>query len=450
MTNTQPEPDSMPELTFQRYGNSALVLHSGGCLISLLLISWVYINSLPFNTLSYFLLSISVCSVIYGAIFLTLNKRLDRLILAIFIWAIIFRCIGQFSGPFLEDDPYRYLWDAFVFTHHGTPFGILPSDYFSDNSLPENIDNILDHVSYPDTPTIYGPFSQWIFYLAYQIQPGSLLSLKLILLVFDVTCLYVLFRLLPGKWFLLFAWNPLLIKEFSFSVHHDIIAISLIVIALYACKYKRYLLVAFCLGLAVACKLLAVVLVPFIMRFLGIKPLTVFAITVTAMYLPFILMGGETELKGLFAFLQGWEFNSSVYALIATWFGHAAASKISLILIGLGLLIVYRITIKNPADYEANANTPRGDWAIGVVLLFSSVVNPWYVCWLLPFAVFYSHTWPWIATLVMPLSYVVGLNIDGSNLPAYNHPAWVRPVIYTSILLAICFDIFKHHKSAKP
>jgi len=450
MTNTEIQYSSSPELTFDRNRHAFLILHVSGCLFSLLLISWVYINTLPFHVIGYFLLSISICFLIYGGTFFSLSKQLNRLILPVFLWAIIFRCIGLFSEPMLEDDPYRYLWDAFVFSNYGSPFGILPSEFFSNASLPENIDNILDYVAYPDTPTIYGPFSQWVFYIAYLIQPGSLLTLKLVFFAFDVACLSVLFRLLPGKWFLLFAWNPLLIKELSFSVHHDVIAISLIVIALYSYTHKRYLLVAFCMGLAVASKLLALVLVPFMLQFKCIRSWSVFAIAVMLMYIPFLAIGGGTELKGLFAFLQGWEFNSSVYGLISAWFGHSAASRISLIMMSLGLLIVFLVTNKARTDFDNGTNLPRGDWAIGVVLLFSSVVNPWYICWLLPFAVFYRHTWPWIATLVMPLSYVVGLNIESSSLPAYNHPAWVRPTIYGTIFLAICFDLFKYQKSVKP
>jgi hypothetical protein len=83
---------------------------------------------------------------------------------------------------------------------------------------------------------------------------------------------------------------------------------------------------------------------------------------------------------------------------------------------------------------------PHGEWLFGSLLLVSPVINPWYLLWSLPFACRYPSLGLWVASAAILLSYVTGLNLEDSALAPYEHPAWVRPVEFGVIGLALLFD----------
>jgi len=86
---------------------------------------------------------------------------------------------------------------------------------------------------------------------------------------------------------------------------------------------------------------------------------------------------------------------------------------------------------------------PRGDWIFGAFLLVSPVINPWYLLWLLPFAVIVPSVWAWTASVAVLLAYVTGLNLNDSELQTYQQPAWVRPLEFGLILAALAWDLIR-------
>ena len=83
---------------------------------------------------------------------------------------------------------------------------------------------------------------------------------------------------------------------------------------------------------------------------------------------------------------------------------------------------------------------PHGDWLFGVLLLLSPVINPWYLLWLLPFAVVFPSVWAWTASVAVLLSYVTGLNLPDYTLQPYEQPVWVRGLQFGLIFLALAAD----------
>ena len=86
---------------------------------------------------------------------------------------------------------------------------------------------------------------------------------------------------------------------------------------------------------------------------------------------------------------------------------------------------------------------PRGDWIYGLFLFAAPVINPWYVLWLLPFAVVYPSFWAWTASWALLLAYITGLNLGDFNLEPFAHPVWVRPLEFGLILIALGVDIWR-------
>ena len=79
--------------------------------------------------------------------------------------------------------------------------------------------------------------------------------------------------------------------------------------------------------------------------------------------------------------------------------------------------------------------------SVGVpVALFSPVVNPWYLVWLLPYAALRPSCWAWTASIIVSLSYITGLNLADSDLLAYQVAAPARIIEMAGIAVALLID----------
>ena len=153
--------------------------------------------------------------------------------------------------------------------------------------------------------------TQLTFLLGYALGPGSLVALQVPLILFDLLAIGLLLRLAPARAVLLYAWCPLVIKEIAFTAHPDGVAVSLLLAAVVLGQRARLRGAAVCLALAVGAKVLAVLLVPFVLARARPVHWGLFAGTLGLLYLPFILQGG-TDLGTLVVFARESEFNAAV------------------------------------------------------------------------------------------------------------------------------------------
>lgn len=352
----------------------------------------------------------------------------------ILFWAILFRLLGLFAEPILEDDHYRYLWDGYQLVSSGSPYGRAPANFFTDDTVPQAIQAVLDRVNYPEVPTIYGPVSQAIFATAYLIAPASVLALKCLFFGFDIAGLLLLKRFANNNYFIVYAWNPLLIKEVAFSAHHDAIGVFFLIVAIYVYQQKKQYLTAISLALAVAVKAIAIIFIPLMLFRLGFRSWVVCVVALGVCYLPFLAFGSGTDLIGLIRFTDVWEFNSSLFGILQLFIERTNIKILTAVL----MLLVSIILLP-----KTTSLIPRGDVLFAVLLLLSPVVNPWYLLWLMPFAVIYPSRWAWLFSFAVSLSYITGLNLEDATLTAYNHPLWLRFVEYLPVLLIIYWDLTK-------
>lgn len=350
------------------------------------------------------------------------------------LWAALFRCCGLFGVPLFEDDWFRYLWDGYRFAETGTPYGWAPADSFSDPGVPTEFQRILDQVNYPDLPTIYGPVSQYAFLLSYYLKAASLVPLQVIFICFDLLLIRLLLSAAPAGYVLLYAWCPLVIKEIAFTAHPDGMGACLLIAAVLLRRHERCHSAAACLGLAAGAKLLALLAAPFILARAGLRAGLVFCATLALLYLPFLLQGGS-DAASLLVFARAWEFNSALYGVLAGWFAPDDAR----LLLGLTLLAPGWVYWRHYRRKTPGA-IPRGDWIYGLFLFCAPVINPWYSLWLLPFAAIYPSFWAWTASWALLLAYITNLNLGNLELDLFAHPAWVRPLEFGLVLLALCVD----------
>ena len=357
--------------------------------------------------------------------------RVGRLL----FWAVGFRLCGLIGGPFYEDDFYRYLWDGYRFATAGTPYGAAPEEFFIDPAVPAVFQGVLDGVNYPELPTIYAPVTQLLFLVAYWIKPASVAVLQAILIAVDLIVVALLLRLAPARNVLLYAWCPLVVKEIAFTAHPDGVGVCLLLAAIVLARRRRWWVAAALLGLAVAAKTFALVLAPLILLRARLRHWLLFVATTAAVYLPFVVMGG-TDLLSLGVFARDWEFNSAVFGLLKAVVPPLEAR----ILLGVFFAAFWCwYCLRRARDTERGI--ARGDWLFGVLLLLSPVINPWYLLWLLPFAVVFPSIWAWTASAAVLLSYVTGLNLPDYTLQPYEQPVWVRGLEFGLIGVALTVDL---------
>ena len=178
----------------------------------------------------------------------------------IVVFAFAFRLLMLFSEPIQEVDAYRYLWDGQAVAAGVNPFRYSPQQVLDAETkfrLPADLqrlaqlrdvapaqETILKRVHYGELTTVYPPVSQAVFALAAVVTPQSasvpthLLVMKFFIVTFDLATLGVLILLLrfvgrPEEWSIIYAWCPLVMKEFANSGHLDSIAVFVTMAAIY-------------------------------------------------------------------------------------------------------------------------------------------------------------------------------------------------------------------------
>ncbi len=368
--------------------------------------------------------------IFYALAYRSIKQPIEISAKTVFFWAVIFRLLGFLGEPLFEDDYFRYLWDGYRFATDGTPFGRPPEAFFNDSTVPKALQTILSQINHPDIPTIYAPTFQYFFLIANWIASGQLWALKILLICADLLLIVELFRIAGAQRTLLYAWNPLVIKEIAFTAHPDGLIPALLIGSWIFSSQGKQFSAGMLLAAAVASKASAWLLAPFILLNIGSLGACAFAGFYVLLYLPFWIQGA-TDASGLQVFAQEFEFNSALYGLVRLGLP-AYGAKILLGMAFIGMAAVYF------SHYWRLGNRclPRGDWLFGGLLIISPVINPWYLLWLMPFTCVYPSLVIWVASAAVLLSYATGLNLDVSGLAPYEHPVWIRPVEFGIIGLA--------------
>ncbi len=149
------------------------------------------------------------------------------------------RAVGFQRFLLYDHDVWRYLWDGHLVAAGEDPYRWTPNDWErraegGDRRAPALLDappwpDAFEMIAFRDHRTVYPPLAQAAFGLSAAIAPGSVLAWKLLLVAIDLaTCgllALLLARLGRGRWeVLLYAWNPLVLKEVAGSGHVDALA----------------------------------------------------------------------------------------------------------------------------------------------------------------------------------------------------------------------------------
>ena len=438
-----------------------LKLHGIAILVMLCFLGLVVFSRSPqANNLELYFILMGTCYTGIFGFFIYLHQRGQQLsAFFVFSWALVFHVLGIFGAPLFEDDYFRYLWDAYQSMQLGSPFGIAPSVYFEgelSKNIPDHFQSILGQINYPDIPTIYGPSLQYSFILAYLIAPGEIWALQFIYSVFDLLLIIILLKLAKPNMVMLYAWSPLVFKEVVLTAHPDGFGVFLFITSMFFLHRKYFYGAAIFLASSVAAKVFALIFVPFLLIQCKPRHWLAFLLTLVVLYSPF-LINGQSDLIGLSAMAQNWEFNSAFYGLF-TLFLNAGQAKLLLAIMLCLFFSWYFFHYLKPSfsrhwpfySFPKTSQLIRGDWLMGALLLCAPVINPWYLLWVLPFAVLHNHVSVWLASVMVMLAYVVGLNMESETLLGpYDQPTWARVMQFFVIFMSVLIEQIYQYKKRK-
>jgi hypothetical protein len=341
----------------------------------------------------------------------------QRLLTAAFLLAVAFRAplVFPLVGP--DSDMVRYIWDGRVQLLGYSPYSMTPADpalagvHTAETRLMPSL----------RTPTPYPPAAQLFFRLVVRIH-DSTRAMKAALVICDLMTIIVLWRWLAftgrSEWLALaYAWNPLVVLEIAHSGHIDALGALWITASAYWLARRRTALASIAFVLAVATKLLPIVLVPLYWRRVRLRD-AVAATTLLAL-LYFVFSDGSTVPLGAVPNVVAHiRFNGPIFRTIAPFGSPQGAA---LVAVGLGAVVAVwarrKLDVDDPASWG---------WPMAVALACAPVVYPWYLLYLTPF-LFTAATLPlmaWTFTVV-PVYLVWSIARGGGR--------WVAPTAVMSI-----------------
>lgn len=375
---------------------------------------------------------------------------------SVIVFAIAMRLIAMFGEPIHESDFYRYIWDGKSALVGVNPFQFEPGALIlretntirpfpdpdsgvtwqgrsfspEENAELEKLEDLrlqnpewFARISHKAVPTIYPPLAQLVFVGSAAVFGWSLFGLKLLILCFDVATICLILAILRRlgtnpAFALLYAWHPLVVKEFANSAHYDAVPIFFCVVALWIAlsrpeSLRRAVAIGFVLGLGALAKYFAVLLLPILLwrrwsdRNFWIGCLT-FAATLFLGFLPFSMwsdVGWAQLFEGLRIYGEHWQYNPAAFAVFQRVFELAGDGTpfrhanwlCAVVLCGVVAWLTFRSRLRIEQKCFA---------AMGALFVLSPTAFPWYLCWALAFLPFQPR-WSWLVlSLLIPLNYL--------------------------------------------
>ena len=319
--------------------------------------------------------------------------------------AVVFRLTLYSLTPSLSTDIQRYRWDGRVQNAGWNPYALAPND----SRLAYLRDPGWAVMPGPEIPSMYPPLSQLVFRVGARFLPGTF-AFKLPFVLADLLTLAILAKWLQayadGNYRLaIYAWNPLVVVEFTASGHNDALAIAAMVAAL-AIMQKRPGASTLTLAVGSLAKLFPVALLPLALRrsewprkLRGWLAFGGAALLAAACVWPY--RSALAQFPRIFVRYQAiWQnYNPSLYAVLLWFSGHPeiAAGMGEGVVLGLAMWAAARTLEPLRAAFLI----------IGALLMVAPNTYSWYFTWIIPLLCFFPNPAWLLLTILQFLSYKV-------------------------------------------
>lgn len=421
------------------------------------LLLWFLLSAIAYLTIAYsihrsdFLLLLFLFSVLFLGMYRFYRLYEEEKMGLYFGLAVFYRLLFFFAIPSLSDDFYRFIWDGQVLLNGQNPFQFLPSENmldFSNNAI------LLEKMNSPNYYSVYPPVAQGLYVFGVALFPQSILgaicSMRFILLLAELLTLYLLPKALDlfavsQKKALLYFFNPLIVIECIGNLHQEALLICFLLLGLIYLKKRRYLLSGTFWALSAASKLIPLLLLPFLFRYLKIKrwmmyvafTFLFFGLLWWPFFEPYTLTNIQSSLN---LYFQSFEFNASIYYVIraigTAVLGYNPIKTVGLYLPKIILLLVILIAVR-PSNKIFMKSLEAMLLGLSIYYFGASILHPWYICTILFLGLFSNYSYPVIWSGLVLLSYHAYQNVD------YHENMLILIIEYTILFLAIAKDLFK-------
>ena len=366
-------------------------------------------------------------SILFGALFLGYILFLKNIaefgLREIILVAILFRLSLLLAAPNLSDDFWRFIWDGRLLAAGENPYLYLPLESADDATLAE-LDlqgEVYTSLNSKHYYTVYPPLSQVVFAASVFVGGSSPMAgvfvLRLILLAAEIGVMVLLIRLLrhfqkDEKLVAWYAFNPLVIIEVVGNLHFEGLMLFFILLAIWLWTREKIIPASIALAAAISTKLLPLIFIPMLPKFIGWKKATTIGIISILLFVLSFSVFVSQELIENFGssidlYFRSFEFNASIYYLtreVGFWVvGYNVIQYIGPGLSLVTLLFVLAISLlRSRLKWNVFQVICIG---LSIYFLLATTVHPWYIITLVGLSPLCGWRFPLLWSGVAILSY---------------------------------------------
>lgn len=328
------------------------------------------------------------------------------------------------SNLIQENDCYRYVLDGETLVHGVNPYANSPAELANNtpHRLRESLAEpqarlVIERIGHPEIPTVYPPLAQAAFVCGVFITPWDWRGQRYVFLACDLATAGLLFVILrelrkPVAWLVMYAWNPLVIKEVANSAHLDALTALLVVaLVLALLRWERAksswggLLVGILLAAATLTKLYPALLLPVVLAYLwrqsrkagpALACGVAFLLLVPVAYVPFLSAGIEQLFSGLTTYAREWRRNPGAFAVIEALLPSPRITAGALAASGAIASTAWLLATGRPGHPKQAAAAVNTNSATMLIRALQATLLTWFL--MLPAA------YPWYAIPMLALS----------------------------------------------
>ncbi len=354
------------------------------------------------------------------ALVYAVSRRSPIRLWALLLVAVACQLPGLLTPPQSSSDAYRYVLDGRVQLHGLSPYRYAPlDDHLADlrdpllfpgltrqqqsgvatppriPSDPVQVARLTQpdprtRINRPGVPTIYPPVAEAWFAAIAAVTPWSAgtLGLQIASALLALAVMLALGLVLQRRqgtplaavWW---GWVPTVVLETGNNAHVDILAAALVVAAVLVVgnpRRQRQVLAGVLIGLAIATKILPMLILPAITVIRRERPLAGILrvpvpalVTVLLSYVPHLLAAGSLVLGYLPGYLteEGFSDGKKKFAVLALFLPTPVRAPLALVLmVGLALWVLRQVPRRRPEHLAL--------WMYGGALLIATPEYPWY------------------------------------------------------------------------
>ena len=373
---------------------------------------------------------------------------------------ILFRLIFFESTPLLSQDFFRFIWDGMLLSNGINPYESTPDLLNQTSAIPTEFSQKL----YEGMGSLsakhysnYPPINQIGFFLANTIGGNSILfnviCIRILLILADLGIFWIGIKLLDflnlnKKRIAYYFLNPLIILELTGNLHWEGVMVFFFITGLYLIfSHNKIKLGAISMVVSVATKLIPLIILPVLWRYLRPKKSMLFGlycfVLLGVIFIPFFITENSIVhyLKTLNLWFNRFEFNGSIYYIIRE-IGYEI--KGYNIIRKLGKVTPFIVLAIVAAFSFFRSNKTAVSVINGMLLtlscyfFISTTVHPWYVVTLVGLSVFTNFTYPLFWSCLIVLSYAT-----------YGNPDFKENFYLIGLQYGVVYGVFVYELRAK-